>query len=81
MNSTTQRLPLSMVQPGQKVALVEFRCQRNMRHRLTELGMSCGDCVHVISGNCKGPMILGLKNDARLALGRAMADQIFVEIE
>lgn len=80
MNEPSERFPLSMLRAGQQAALVEFRCKRNMRHRLTELGLNCGDCVHVISGECNGPLILGLKNDARLALGRGMAHKIIVEL-
>ncbi|NJL93632.1 MAG: ferrous iron transport protein A [Anaerolineae bacterium] len=72
--------PLSMLRPGEQGALVEFRCPHGQRHRLTELGLTCGDCIRVISGECHGPMIVALKHDARLALGRGMAHKIIVQV-
>lgn len=78
--SNTQRLPLSMLSPGQGGALVEFQGKCKLRHRLAELGLTCGDHICVISGECNGPMILRLKNDSRLAIGRGMAHKIIVEI-
>jgi Fe2+ transport system protein FeoA len=80
MANYNERVPLSMLRAGEEGALVEFRCKGNMRHRLTELGLNCGDCIYVVSGECDGPMILALKNDARLALGRGMAHKIIVEL-
>jgi Fe2+ transport system protein FeoA len=73
-------IPLSMLRPGEKGELIEIRCPHKTRHRLADLGLNCGDCIHVISGECKGAMILGYKRDARLAVGRGMAHQILVRI-
>ncbi len=79
--SKATRCPLSMLRPGDKAHLVEFQGHQKLRRRLADLGLNCGDCVHVISGQCNGPMILGVKNDSRLALGRGMAHKIIVQIE
>jgi len=76
-----RRCPLSMLRPGEKGELVEFHCKHAQRRRLADLGLNCGDCVQVISGDGGGPMILGVKNDSRLAMGRGMAHQIIVEVQ
>ncbi len=76
--SNTRR-PLSTLRSGEKGAVVKVSCP-HLRHRLAELGLNCGDCIHVIRGECHGPLIVGVKTDTRLALGRGMAHQIMVEI-
>lgn len=73
-------IPLSMLRAGDKAEIVEFHCKAKLRNRLTEMGLTCGDCIHVISGGCEGPMILGTKQDARLAIGQGMAHQIMVAL-
>ncbi|MFP4321830.1 MAG: ferrous iron transport protein A [Anaerolineales bacterium] len=76
-----QHCPLSMLRPGEQGRLVSFEGRQKLRQRLADLGLTCGDCVRVISGECTGPMIIGVKQDARLALGRGMANKIIVQIE
>lgn len=71
--------PLSMLRPGEQGELIAFHCKRDVRRRLADLGLNCGECIRVISGDNSGSVILAFKQDARLALGRGMAHKIIVQ--
>lgn len=73
-------LPLSMVPQGHKVNLVSIYGGQKLKKRLADLGMNVGMPIRVIQNPGFGPMILGIKRDARLALGRGMAHKIRVTI-
>ena len=70
------RLPLSNVLPGETVELVEIHSGRTLRKRLADLGLNIGMTVRVVQGNHHGPVILAVKEDSRLAIGRGMAHKI-----
>jgi Fe2+ transport system protein FeoA len=74
--STT--MPLSMVSPGETVELVQIREGKRLRKRLADLGLNVGLDVRVVQNCFSGPLILAVKEDARLAIGRGMAHQILV---
>lgn len=71
-------MPLSLASPGQTVELSEIRGGRRLRQRLADLGLNIGTSVRVIQNDHTGPLILAVKEDARLALGRGMAHHIRV---
>ncbi len=50
-----------------------------LRKRLADLGISAGSEVRVVQ-NYGGPIILAVKEDARMAIGRGMAHRILVEV-
>ncbi|GAB4478002.1 MAG: hypothetical protein Kow00124_21890 [Anaerolineae bacterium] len=52
---------------------------RTLRKRLADLGISTGSEVRVVQ-NYGGPIILAVKEDARMAIGRGMAHRILVEV-
>ncbi|MBN1286763.1 MAG: ferrous iron transport protein A [Anaerolineae bacterium] len=70
---------LARVPPGQTVNLVHIHGGHRLRKRLADLGLNVGMPVRVIQNPGFGPMILGVKCDSRLALGRGMAEKIQVE--
>jgi Fe2+ transport system protein FeoA len=80
MNVSHSSLPLSMVSPNEKVCLMEFRGSHTLNKRLADMGLIVGDVVRVVQGDPAGPMILAFKNDARLALGRGVAQHIIVTL-
>ncbi len=49
-----------------------------LRRRLAELGLNVGSEVRVLQSHGGGPMILAVKEDARMAIGRGMAHKILV---
>lgn len=80
-NSTTHDTPtmmLTMVQSGQTVELVQIKENPRLRKRLADLGLNVGLPVRVVQNHFSGPMILAVKEDARLAIGRGTAQHIRV---
>ena len=73
-----QVLPLSLVTPGETVELVDIREQCAVRQRLGELGLTPGAVVRIIQSDPANGMILAIREDARLAIGRSTAHKIMV---
>lgn len=71
-------LPLSMVAAGQTVELVHIEEGRRLRKRLADLGLNMGLTVRVVQNSFAGPLILAVRQDSRLAIGRGMAQRIRV---
>jgi Fe2+ transport system protein FeoA len=71
-------LPLSLVTPGEIVELVDIREQSAVRQRLGELGLTPGTVVRVVQSDPSSGMILAIRQDARLAIGRSTAHKIIV---
>lgn len=72
--------PLCLVKPGTKVRVVSVAEGRRFRKRLADLGLAPGMEVNVLrASHARGPMILGLCGDARLAIGWGMANKIIVQ--
>jgi Fe2+ transport system protein FeoA len=78
MRHGSSAMPLSMVSPGETVELVQIREGRRLRKRLADLGLNVGLDIRVVQNCFSGPLILAVKEDARLAIGRGMAHQILV---
>lgn len=70
--------PLSFANNGETVSLTEIRAGDKLRQRLGDLGLNVGMHVRVVQSDTCGPMILAVKNDSRLAVGRGMAQKIMV---
>ncbi|HVO69746.1 MAG TPA: ferrous iron transport protein A [Aggregatilineaceae bacterium] len=71
-------MPLSAVAPGETVELVAIHEGRRVRKRLADLGLTAGLTVRVVQNSFMGPLILAIKDDARLAIGRGVAHKIWV---
>ncbi len=79
-HSADATLPLSMVAPGQTVELVHIEEGRRLRKRLADLGLNVGLSVRVVQNSFAGPLILAVREDSRLAIGRGMAHRIRVSL-
>lgn len=73
-------LPLALVSQGESVIIEGFRGGRKLRQRLLELGLNQGARARVIKNEMHGPLIIAVKEDGRLALGRGMSHHIMVTI-
>jgi Fe2+ transport system protein FeoA len=71
-------LPLSLVSQGESVIVEGFRGGQKLRQRLLDLGLNQGANVRVIKNEMHGPMIVAVKEDGRLALGRGMSHHVMV---
>lgn len=67
-----------MAAPGQTVELVHIEECRRLRKRLADLGLNVGLNVRVVQNAFAGPLILAVREDSRLAIGRGMAQRILV---
>lgn len=73
-------MPLSLVSPGETVELVEIAAGQTLKKRLADLGLNTGAAVRVMQNSIPGPLILAVKDDTRLAIGRGMAQKIRVAV-
>lgn len=48
--------------------------------RLRELGLNQNATIRVVKNDHAGPMIIAVKNDGRLAIGRGRAGRIYVSV-
>jgi Fe2+ transport system protein FeoA len=69
---------LSMVSSGETVELVSITEGRRLRKRLADLGLNAGLQVRVVRNCFAGPLILAVREDSRIAIGRGMAHHIRV---
>ena len=69
---------LSMVDQGKEVTLAHIDGRRGMRSKLYSMGLVPGAAFTVLSRNGGGPAMLRVK-DARLAIGRGIAQKIILE--
>lgn len=74
-------LPLALVAAGETVVVEDVRGGRKMRQRLLDLGMNQGSHIRVIKNEMPGPLIVSVKEDGRLALGRSMSNRIMVTLD
>ena len=77
-DKSVSSFPLAFANNGETVYLTEIRAGGRLHQRLIDLGLTIGMSVRVVQCNTNGPMILAVKNDARLAIGRGMAQKIMV---
>ncbi|MCS6843131.1 MAG: ferrous iron transport protein A [Caldilineales bacterium] len=73
-----QAMPLSLAASGQTVTILQVNGVGSVRQRLFDLGLNRGAVVRVVQNDMSGPMILAVKEDGRLALGRGMAHHLLV---
>ncbi|MAT98419.1 MAG: ferrous iron transport protein A [Anaerolineaceae bacterium] len=71
-------MPLSMVNRGEVVVVKQVKGCRTVRQRLMDLGLNPGAQVQVLKNEISGPLIIAVKGDGRLALGRGMTHHILV---
>ena len=70
-------IPLTTVNPGQEVTLIDIQGGRGLKSKLYSMGLIPGVKLRIV-GNGGGPIMIAI-NDTRLALGLGMARRIMVE--
>ncbi|MCB9436589.1 MAG: ferrous iron transport protein A [Anaerolineales bacterium] len=71
-------LPLCMATAGETVRLIRISAEGKLRKRLADLGISIGEPIRIMQNKGNGPLILAIKNDTRLGIGRDLARQLWV---
>ncbi len=72
-------IPLSLVEVGKIVRLVNVTAGRELKARLAAMGLVPGVEMKMLNNaNGKGPYIVAIK-DCRVALGRGMSQKILVK--
>ncbi|MDD4370814.1 MAG: FeoA family protein [Anaerostipes sp.] len=69
-------MPLTMVQPGEESTIIKVGGKSDTRRFLENLGFVTGGKVTVVS-QINGNIIVNVK-DSRVAIGKDMANKIFV---
>ena len=70
---------LLQISPGTSVRVIDFDGGISLRSKLTQYGIHPGDCLRVLRRAPMGGPILVECNQREIALGRGVADKIFVE--
>jgi ferrous iron transport protein A len=74
---TTITKPLSEVAEGQTVNIIRIDGGRDLRSRLTTMGLLPKTRIKVVRNGKSGPFVINVKN-AKMALGRGIVDKIMV---
>lgn len=72
-----QMLPLILVSPGKDVILKAISGGRQIKSRLTDMGLVQGLQFRVVQNFGPGPCIISIGN-SRIALGHGISEKIFV---
>ena len=73
-----QQIPLSNLNYGTQAKITQINGGCELIHRLTEMGLTIGTTIKVVSDAIGGPIVIEVR-DSRLALGRGVATKIYVE--
>ncbi|MGD6808826.1 MAG: FeoA family protein [Candidatus Bathyarchaeia archaeon] len=71
-------IPLSILPFGTEAKITKIIGGCNLTKRLSEMGLTNGTKIKVVSDPCGGPVLIEVR-DTRLALGRGVATKIYVE--
>jgi len=71
-------MPLSLVPANATVVLQRVRGGQGVNTHLAAMGLLPGVRIDVRHNDLRGPVLIGL-NDSRLALGRGMAQKLYVQ--
>ncbi len=71
-------VPLATVAPGRQVRFVRADGDRGLVARLAAMGLVPGAAFRVVSTAGRGPFVIAIR-DSRIALGRGMAHNIYVQ--
>lgn len=71
-------MPLTMINQGKKVFIVDIQIDTEFRKRLADMGLIHGAGVDVIQNSSTGPFIIGIKG-SRIMLDYKTAEKIIVE--
>ena len=74
-----QLFPLSTTQIGDRVLITQILSGQNLEHRLSQMGLTLGLEVQVISKTTSGSVIICIQ-DEQIGLGAGMANQVMVTI-
>jgi ferrous iron transport protein A len=70
---------LLQISPGTSVRVIDFDGGANLRSKLTQYGIHPGDHLRVLRRAPMGGPLLVECNQREIALGRGVADKIYVE--
>lgn len=75
---TQSSMPLSLATQGETVLIHQIRGGKQLRQRLFDLGLHQGSLIRIVKNEMPSPLIIAVKEDSRLALGRGMCQKIMV---
>ena len=79
MNVLTDHISLDQLPLGQSAEVVHIGAEKATRRRLLDLGVLPGVDLRVLQ-SAGGPLLVAVR-DSRLAIGRTLAQTVFVKIK
>ncbi len=70
-------MPLSMADKNKRWEIVDIAGGRNIKQRLSALGLYPGSIIKMVTNDFGGPLIIEVSN-SKIAIGRGMAQKIIV---
>lgn len=70
-------MPLSMANKDKLLKIINIVGGRNVKQRLSALGLYPGSVIKMITNDFGGPLIVEV-NNSKIAIGRGMAQKILV---
>jgi len=70
-------MPLSMASKDKLLEIVNIMGGRNVKQRLSALGLYPGSVIKIVTNDFGGPLIVEV-NNTKIAIGRGMAQKILV---
>ena len=74
---TEPAMPLAMVRAGETVTVVGIRGGRGLARRLTDMGLTPGIKIKVLTNHMPGPVMIELRG-SKVALGHGVSQKIMV---
>ncbi len=74
-----QLFPLSTTQIGDRVVLAQILSGQNLEHRLSQMGLTLGSEVQIISKTKSGSVIIYIQ-DEQIGLGAGLAERVMVTL-
>ena len=74
-----QLFPLSTTQIGDRIVIAQILSGKNMERRLSQMGLTLGSEVQVISKTTSGSVIICIQ-DEQIGLGAGMANRVMVTL-
>jgi Fe2+ transport system protein FeoA len=74
-----QLMPLAMASQGEEVTVANIKAGRGLTKRLSDMGLTPGTTLMVITSHGPGPILIDLRG-SRLVLGHGIAQKIMVKM-
>lgn len=72
-------MPLAMASQGEEVTVADIKAGRGLTKRLSDMGLTPGTKLKVITSHGPGPILINLRG-SKLVLGHGIAQKVMVRM-